>query len=157
VPQQLLFDLSDIDLTAVFASGDEVARRNPQTGHMRQLDHVIYMSADHRDMLGIKLVRHDEFWVDGHIPGRPLMPGVLMIEAVAQLSSFLFRVRGGEQGFLGFTRCTDTVFRGQVVPGDTLLLLAQEVVFGRKRFTCKGQGVVDGRLVFESTVTGMVF
>lgn len=157
MPQQLLFDITPIDLSAVFATSEEVGRRNPQAGHMRQLDHVIWMSPDDREMLGVKQVRDDEFWVEGHIPGRPLMPGVLMIEAVAQLSSYLFRVRSNEDQFLGFTRCTDTVFRGQVVPGDTLLLLTQEVVFSRRRFTCRGQGVVDGRLVFESTVTGMVF
>jgi len=157
VPQQLLFELNGIDLDAVFATAEEVGRTNPQAGHMRQLDHVIWMADDHRRILGVKQVRDDEFWVPGHIPGRPLMPGVLMIEAAAQLSSFMFRARGGEADFLGFTRCTDTVFRGQVVPGDTLLILVEEVIFGRKRFTCRGQGVVDGRLAFETTVTGMVF
>ena len=156
MPHQLLFDLDGIDLAGVVASPDEVARVNPQSGHMRQLDHVIWMSADMTCVLGVKQVRADEFWVPGHIPGRPLLPGVLMIEAAAQLSSYLFRKRGGEDRFLGFTRCEDTVFRGQVAPGDTLYLLAREVMFSRRRFTCRGQGVVNGALVFETTVTGMV-
>ncbi len=156
VAQQLLFDLTPIDLADVAASPDEVARLNPQAGHMRQLDHVIWLADDLTAALGIKRVRDDEFWVAGHIPGRPLMPGVLMIEAVAQVSSFLFRKRTSEAGFLGFTRCDDSVFRGQVVPGDTLLLLVKELKFSQRRFTCRGQGLVDGRLVFESTVTGMV-
>jgi 3-hydroxyacyl-[acyl-carrier-protein] dehydratase len=47
------------------------------------------------------------------------------------------------------------VFRGQVVPGDRLLLLSKEVEFNRRRFISKAQGVVNGKLVFEGTITGM--
>ena len=56
---------------------------------------------------------------------------------------------------MGFIRCDDVVFRGQVVPGDTLYLLAKEISCRRRRFTSKAQGLVDGRLVFEGTITGM--
>jgi 3-hydroxymyristoyl/3-hydroxydecanoyl-(acyl carrier protein) dehydratase len=56
---------------------------------------------------------------------------------------------------MGFTRCTDTVFRGQVVPGDTLYLLAKGVSSGARRFVTRAQGVVNGKLVFETTISGM--
>lgn len=154
---QFLFDLSTIDLSAVVATPEEVGRINPQAGHMRQLDHVIWLSPGLSAAVGYKRVREDEFWVAGHIPGRPLFPGVLLIEAAAQLSSFLFKRRANEPRFLGFTHCDKTVFRGQVLPGTDLYLLAKEIDFGRRRFTCAGQAIVDGKLVMETEITGMVF
>jgi 3-hydroxyacyl-[acyl-carrier-protein] dehydratase len=157
VASELLFDISSIDLDAVAATPEEIGRTNQQCGHMRQLDHVIWIAEDMTRAVGVKHVRDDEFWVPGHIPGRPLYPGVLMIEAAAQLSSFLYlqRTSRHEPRFLGFTHCDRTVFRGQVVPGDKLLLLVREIRFGVRRFSCHGQGVVDGTLVFETEVTGM--
>jgi 3-hydroxyacyl-[acyl-carrier-protein] dehydratase len=105
--------------------------------------------------VAVKKIRPDEFWVPYHIPGRPLMPGVLMIEAGAQLCSVLQTLAIPDVGFLGFTRCDDTSFRGQVVPGDTLYLLSKLVQRNRRRFVCQVQGVVNGKLVFETTITGM--
>jgi 3-hydroxyacyl-[acyl-carrier-protein] dehydratase len=157
VPVEPLFDLASIDLTAVRASADEVGRVNPQCGHMRHLDHVIWANDELTYVLGVKFVRHDEFWVPGHIPGRPLFPGVLMIEAAAQVSSWLQRTKYSDLGFLGFTRCEETAFRGQVVPGDTLYLLSHELTSSRKRFICVAQGIVNGKIVFESKITGMTF
>jgi 3-hydroxyacyl-[acyl-carrier-protein] dehydratase len=155
VAGRFLFDLSHIDLTQVAVSYDQVGRLNPQCGDMRQLDHVIWSNADNTELLGVKHVRDDEFWVEGHIPGRPLLPGVLMIEAAAQLCSIQYKRKTGNMSFLGFTRCDDVAFRGQVVPGDALYLLGKEVKFGERRFVSDVQGVVDGKLVFEGRITGM--
>ncbi len=153
-----LFDLSALDLTQVAVTPDIVAGMNPQTGHMRHLDYVIWKSEDSTSGLGVKAVRGDEFWVDDHIPGRPLMPGVLMIEAAAQLCSVLHKCAHPTLGakFIGFTRCDEVAFRGQVVPGDTLYLLASELSFSRRKFVSASQAMVDGRLVFEAKITGMV-
>ena len=152
-----LFDLSRIDLAGVAVPPEGVAQVNPQCGHMRQLDYVIWMSEDSSEGLGVKHIRADEFWVPGHIPGRPLLPGILMIEAAAQLSGILHKYRHSENEsrFLGFTHCDDVTFRGQVVPGDTLYLLAREISRSRRKFVSQTQAMVDGRLVFEGTITGM--
>jgi len=72
------------------------------------------------------------------------------------MCSLLHTRLGRANGFLGFTRCNDVVFRGQVFPGDRLLLLSQEIEFNRRRFISKAQGVVGDKLVFEGTITGMV-
>jgi len=81
---------------------------------------------------------------------------VLMIEAGAQLCSVQFKCRTKEPRFLGFSRCDDVSFRGQVVPGDTLYLLAKEVDFRARRFIAICQGMVDDKIVFEAKITGMV-
>jgi len=152
-----LFDFSQLDLDHVQISAEEVGRINPQCGAMRQLDHVVWVREDNAELVGIKEVTEDEFWVPLHVPGRPLMPGVLMIEAVAQLCSIQFFIRSPLENhrFVGFTRCDETVFRGMVVPGDTLLLICQEVSFNPRRFVSRAQAFVGDRLVFESKLTGM--
>jgi 3-hydroxyacyl-[acyl-carrier-protein] dehydratase len=152
---QILFDLSCIDLDAVAVTPEEVARLNPQAGHMRHLDYVIWMARDYSQSLGVKRVRHDEFWVAGHIPGRPLLPGVIMIEAGAQLASVAYRHRMRNPQFMAFTHIDNAVFRAQVVPGDTLYLLAHERKFQPRRFVCDIQGVVRDTLAFEATISGI--
>ena len=90
---EFLFDLSSIDLSQVAVSAEEVGRINPQCGAMRQLDHVIWLDDDAGLALGVQHIPEDVFWAPLHIPGRPLMPGVLMIEAVAQLCSVQYQHR----------------------------------------------------------------
>ncbi|MCA9285815.1 MAG: beta-hydroxyacyl-ACP dehydratase [Phycisphaerales bacterium] len=152
-----LIDLSAIDLKATVADAAAIERLNPHRGLMRLLDRVIWLAPDRSAAVGAKEVTEHEFWVPGHIPGRPLMPGVLMIEAAAQLSSYLFKVKTAEERFLGFTHVDKTSFRGQVVPGDTLFLVVKEVLFRPRRFTCDAQGFVNGRIAFETRISGMVF
>jgi len=106
-------------------------------------------------VIGFKDVRDDEFWVRGHIPGRPLFPGVLMCEAAAQLCSYYYRRYGGSNRFVGFGGMDKVKFRGQVVPGDRLILLARVIRLGTRRAVFEVQGIVDGRVVFEGVVTGM--
>ncbi len=151
-----LIDLAAVDLNQVAISADEVGRMNPQCGAMRQLDHLIVLDLASGIHVGVKHVRDDEFWVPCHIPGRPLMPGVLMIEAAAQACSIHYRLRNKEERFLGFTRCDETIFRGQVVPGDTLYLLGRELSYSPRRMVSRSQGWANGKLVFESKITGMV-
>jgi 3-hydroxyacyl-[acyl-carrier-protein] dehydratase len=151
-----LIDLSTIDLTNIVITADKVGEMNPQTGDMRQLNHIAYISDDKLTAVGVKSVGENEFWVDGHIPGRPIYPGVLMIEAAAQLSSILYHINAEVTHFMGFTRCDNCSFRGQVLPGDTLALVSIIRKFQRRRFVCDAQGYVDGKFIFEVQITGMM-
>ena len=151
-----LLDLSEIDLSNVRIPPDEIGRMNPQAGDMRQLDYVAYINETKTIAVGIKKVKKNEFWIPGHIPGRPLYPGVLMIEAAAQISSVLYHIKAEGNHFMGFTRCDKCSFRGQVVPGETLALVSVERKFQRRRFICDAQGYVDGRFIFEAQITGMM-
>ncbi len=129
---------------------------NPQAGDMRHLDYIAYVDENRQLAVGVKEVKEDEFWVEGHIPGRPLYPGVLMIEAAAQISSILYHLNSEEKHFMGFTRCDSCSFRGQVFPGNTLALVSIIRKFQRRRFVCDAQGYVDGNFIFEVQITGMM-
>lgn len=156
MPPPLLFDLSKIDLTVepLFDKG-AVCMVNPQRFEMQQLDGILWYDKDKYLVLGYKDVTENEFWVRGHIPGRPLMPGVIMVEAAAQLSSFFVKQVLGLEGFIGFAGIDGAKFRSVVEPGKRLLLLGQFTKFKRKKYTCSVQGVVDDTMVFEAVVSGL--
>lgn len=154
MPPQFLFDLSQIDLKKVLYDQEAVRQANPQRGDMEQLNGIIYADPSLGRILGFKDVRGDEFWVSGHIPGRPLMPGVLMIEAGAQLASLYTREFVGWKSFIGFGGVEDCKFRQQVSPGCRMYLLGQKLWERHRRIQCRVQGVVNGELVFEATITG---
>jgi 3-hydroxyacyl-[acyl-carrier-protein] dehydratase len=157
MPTELLFDISKLDLTACMMDREAIGRLNPHRGVMALLDRVIWIDDPIDHGVAIKHVRQDEFWVPGHIPGYPLMPGVLMVEAGAQLASLMYYKRSGMTWFAGFTRIEDTSFRGQVLPGDDLLLISKAVKYSIKRFVSDVQGLVNGQVVFEGRFTGMAF
>ncbi|MEA3226540.1 MAG: 3-hydroxyacyl-ACP dehydratase FabZ family protein [Planctomycetota bacterium] len=160
MPPPLLFDLSQIDLDGapVFAR-DAVEKANPQRFEMQQLDGILWCDKEKSDILGYKDVTDDEFWIRGHIPDRPLMPGVIMVEAAAQLSSFFVKAIYKEPGFVGFSGIESAKFRSVVEPGQRLYLLGHITSYkSRKRttrVTMSVQGVVDGKMVFETIVSGM--
>src|SRR4051812_11872398 len=75
MPPQLLFDISTIDLNHVAYDQEAIRESNPQRGDMEHLNAIVYVEPSLGRVIGYKDVRDDEFWVPGHIPGRPLLPG----------------------------------------------------------------------------------
>ena len=106
----LLFDLSKYDLNTVKFGVDVIESINPHRGAMRLLDGVYDCNLQApAEVLAYKDIRDDEFWVPGHVPGRPLFPGVLMLEAAAQLAR---RVGVGGPRAAGYTTLAIGVFLG---------------------------------------------
>jgi len=151
----LLVDLSAIDLGRIVMDIEAVRRYNPHRYEMEQLTGILHLDAEKGHVVAYRDVRDDEFWVRGHIPGRPLLPGVLMLEAAAQMCSLYYKKVTEDPRFLGFGGVDGVKFRGQVVPGDRLLLLGQAVEIRSRRAVFDTQGVVGDRLVFEARITGM--
>ncbi len=157
MPPQMLFDIAGIDLGALLFDQEAVRAVNPQRGDMEHLNGIVWAEPEHHRLIGFKDIGHDEFWVPGHIPGRPLFPGVLMIEAGAQLASFYSRKFLGWEGFVGFGGVEDCKFRSQVVPGQKMFLLGQLLWNRHKRICCRIQGVIDGQMCFETSIIGVQF
>ena len=150
----LLFDISGIDLQAEAYDADGIEKVNPHRGVMRLIDKIVYAGDDLKYTLAYHDICEDAFWVPGHIPGRPLFPGVMMVEAGAQLASFVCLSKLKTQ-FMGFVGLEDVKFRGQVVPGDRLYILCELSEIRPRRSISKVQGVVNGSLVFEAKIIGM--
>lgn len=151
-----LFSLEGLDLSACLADRAEIERWNPHRHTMNLLDRVVWLSDDLARGVALKHTRANEFWVEGHFPGRPMFPGVLMIEAGAQVACYLFSRRKNKPTLAAFLRIEQASFRSMVVPGDELYLLCQDVKFQRKRFVCDIQGLVGGeRLAFDARISGM--
>ena len=156
MPPPLLFDLSKIDLTGEPLFGREaIDKVNLQRYEMQHLDGILWYDKEKFLILGYKDVTEDEFWVRGHIPGRPLMPGVIMIEAAAQLSSFFVKQVYELGGFIGFASIESAKFRAVVEPGSRLYLLGHITKFKRRKYTCNAQGIVDDTMVFDTVISGL--
>jgi 3-hydroxyacyl-[acyl-carrier-protein] dehydratase len=78
-----------------------------------------------------------------------------MIEAAAQLASFMVHHVGVASGFLGFAGVDDVKFRGAVTPPARFLIVGRALELKRRRVICALQGFVDGAMVFEGQITGM--
>ena len=155
MPPQMLFDISEIDLTQEVFGRDAIGEVNPQSFEMSQLDGIIWYDKEEHTCIGYKDATDKEFWIRGHIPGRPIMPGVIMVEAAAQLASFYMKKIYGLEGFIGFSGIGKTKFRGTVVPGDRLIMLCKIIKFRSRQFSAQVQGMVGDTLAFDTIISGM--
>jgi 3-hydroxyacyl-[acyl-carrier-protein] dehydratase len=123
---------------------------------MEQLSAIVSIDTSRHLIIGYKDVEPDEFWVRGHVPGYPLMPGVLICEAAAQLASYYCHVvHIVKDGFLGFGGMEDVRFRGKVKPGDRLVLIAKADKLNRRQTVFETQGFVDQNMVYHGRIIGV--
>ena len=155
MPREPILDISKIDADKVAVTREEISKVNPHRFEFQQLDGIYFIDYEEKIMAGFRDVRDDEFWVRGHIPGRPIFPGVLMIETAAQLVSYYVMSETPEKGFLGFAGVDNVKFRGQVAPGHRIVLVGRMVEIKARRCIGDTQAFVDGKQVFQGLITGM--
>ncbi|MEE9297315.1 MAG: hypothetical protein V3W34_20435 [Phycisphaerae bacterium] len=154
---QLLLDLEQFDCTKVIYDRERIYDRLPQKHEFMVLDGVCHLDHDVGEAIAFMDVRQDQWWCKAHIPGNPILPGMLMLEAAAQLAAFMERYSNeGFEGFVGFGGVDECKFRRTVTPPSRVWLLCRRFEARSRRIICQVQGVVDGKLTFEAKVTGLV-
>jgi len=116
------------------------------------IDKVIEIE-DGKRAVGIKAVSKNEDFFNGHFPGQPVMPGVLQVEALAQLTGIILNTADGiEEGTIGYFASVDGVkWKKPVVPGDLLVMEVEVTKFSKKFgiIKSKGTGYTDGEVAVE--------
>jgi len=105
-------------------------------------------------IVGIKNVTINEYFFQGHFPGKPIMPGVLIIESMAQTGGLLLlqEVKGREKKLLYFVAIDDARFRRPVVPGDQLRIEVNVLAWRGTFCKLQGRASVGGELAAEATL-----
>jgi 3-hydroxyacyl-[acyl-carrier-protein] dehydratase len=156
MPPEIHLDPTGLDFSRVLSGREELRRVNPQRFEMEQLDGIVHVDRERHILVGFKDVRPDEFWVRGHMPDYPLLPGVLMCEAAAQLCSYYVVTSGLLQGdFVGFGGLENVRFRGPVRPGDRLVLVGKGTRLHRRQTIFNVQGFVGPVMVFHADIIGV--
>jgi 3-hydroxyacyl-[acyl-carrier-protein] dehydratase len=155
--KNFLVDLNTIDFDRVVADIEEIRKYNPHRFEMEQLSAIVYEDPVNIACVGYKDVGYDEFWVRGHMPGMPLMPGVVMLEAVAQACCYCahkFKLLG--DATVGFGGLEEVRFREPVLPGDRLIVMCRLLKLRKPHLlVCEFQGVVGQRIVVEGQLKGI--
>lgn len=156
--KELIVDPASIDLSHIVADLEQIRRHIPQRDQMEQLTAIVYDDPETSTCIGYRdLSPTDEFWHSGHMPGLPLMPGVLMCEVAAQVCSYHSHkhdLLGCE--VMGFGGLDNVRFRGIVRPGDRLTVVCQLTSVRRGRMiACRFQCFVGEMLACEGEIRGV--
>jgi len=129
---------------------NDVMRILPHRYPFLMVDRVISFEGDNK-CTGVKSVTINEPYFQGHFPGHPVMPGVLQLEAMAQVASILVLHTEGNAGKIGYFMSADSVkFRKPVMPGDTLFIHVELTKSKRMVAKAIGKCVVNNEIVSEA-------
>ncbi len=133
-----------------------IQRVMPHRYPMLLVDRVIQMDGDHK-AIGIKNVTINEPFFQGHYPGTPIMPGVLIVEAMAQLGGLLISQKLEHTGKIAVLLSLDRVkLRQPVMPGDQLILEAESIRAKPRSGTVKCRAFVGSRIAAEALIKFMM-
>ncbi len=154
---QPIVDLQSLDLTRNVVSEEELRNTLPHRDFFQLLDGVCHFDPERGIAIGYKDWDEAPWWAAGHIPGRPIMPGVLMIEGAAQIATFLVKQVSGwaKDRMIGLAGLDDVRIRGQVVPPARVHFVARVVqISGRRLAKMEAQVFCNGQMTMEMHIMG---
>jgi 3-hydroxyacyl-[acyl-carrier-protein] dehydratase len=156
MPPPLLLDPTTIDTTTIVADRAAICEFIPHRGQMLHIDAVVSIDEANPIVVGYKDVREDEFWVQGHFPNYPILPGVIQCEAAAQLLCYYAQyAKVMTNSLLGLGGIDEARFRGAVRPGDRLIIVLKAERLDRRQTIFQCQGYVNNSIVFNCKVIGV--
>ena len=139
-------------------SNEEVQKILPHRYPFLLLDRILEFKMNER-AVGLKNVTINEPFFQGHFPGKPIMPGVLIVEAMAQAGGVLAIKSNPQQignKLIYFLAIDKVKFRKPVVPGDQLILELTALRRGQKVWKMQGKAFVRDKLVAEAELTASI-
>ena len=121
------------------------------------VDRIIELVPRER-IVGVKQITINEPFFQGHFPGAPVMPGVLVVEALAQVGAVLAlrEIEDRDNKLVFFTGIKEARFRRPVVPGDTLILEVTAMRIGSRVQRMHGEAKVEGKLAADADIMSIV-
>lgn len=141
---------TDLDIEHPLMDINEIQRILPHRPPFLLVDKILKIEED-KKAVGLKNVTINEDFFRGHFPGHPIMPGVLLVEAMAQVAGVLLLKKSENAGKLAYFMTIDKVkFRRAVVPGDTIIFEVDLVKVKSKTGIVQGKAFVNGQLTAEA-------
>ncbi len=117
------------------------------------VDRVLEINLEQNEIVGLKNVTVNEPFFQGHFPGAPIMPGVLLLEALAQTGGILVHQKGYDKKIAVLLNVANAKFRKPVLPGDTLLLYAKGVHISGNGGKIKAKAMIGQVLAVEAELS----
>lgn len=156
---QPLVDLQSLDLTRHVVPEEELRHCLPHRDEFQLLDGIVHFDRERGVAVGYKDWDSNPWWGRGHIPGRPLMPGVLMIEGAAQIATFLVKQLSdwARDRMIGLAGLDDVRIRGQVVPPARVYFVTGNLnLSGRRLAKMHAQVFCNGQMTLETEIMGVM-
>jgi 3-hydroxyacyl-[acyl-carrier-protein] dehydratase len=117
------------------------------------VDRIVHMDLNENIIIGLKCVTMNEMFFNGHFPDAPIMPGVLILEALAQTGGILVHQKGYNDKIAVLLNINNAKFRRPVVPGDQLMLEAKGIHFSSKGGKVAARALVNDQLAAEAEIS----